>query len=144
MAAAATDANGVDHSASAGAAACHGGDMTRVPDPLGWFVLGVVYVDEILAVTAAAIFGEYAGGWPLAIGLAVSTVVVWWAFGSPRAPLGGPVVRPLVKALVFTSASAGLWAAGHEAWGVGYFAFSAVVNLVAQHPDIRRLPTASR
>lgn len=118
--------------------------MTRVPDPLGWVVLAVVFIDEILAVTAAVIFGEYAGGIPLAIGLGVATIVVWWAFASPKAPLGGPVVRPAVKVLVLASTSLGVWIAGHEPWAVGFFVCSILVNVIAMHPDIRKLPMMPR
>ena len=64
---------------------------------------------------------------------------VWWAFASPRARWGGPVVRPVVKVLVFGLASLGLWAAGHHGWAVALLVFSVVVNGLAQLPSIRAL-----
>ena len=67
------------------------------------------------------------------------TVAVWFFFASPKARYGGPVVRPSVKVLVFTLASVGLWAAGHQGWAVALFGFSAVVNALAQVPWIRAL-----
>jgi hypothetical protein len=66
-------------------------------------------------------------------------VAVWWAFASPRAPWGTPVVRPVVKVLVFGLASAGLWLAGHHDWALALLAFSVVVNAAAQLPSVRSL-----
>lgn len=106
---------------------------------LGWTVLTLVFVDELLAVAAAAAWGEHASGWGLAVGAALLTVVVWALFASPRARFGGPVVRPVTKVLVFTLASAGLWAAGHHGLAIALFAFSAVVNGLAQLPSVKVL-----
>lgn len=106
---------------------------------LGWTVLTLVFVDELLAVAAAAAWGEHAGGWGLAVGAALLTVVVWALFASPRARFGGPVVRPVTKVLVFTLASTGLWAAGHHGLALALFAFSAVVNGLAQLPSVKVL-----
>jgi hypothetical protein len=47
---------------------------------LGWTILSLVFLDELLA------------------------MAVWWAFGSPKAPYGGPVRRPVVKQLGFVRA----------------------------------------
>ena len=41
---------------------------------LGWFVLALVFADEVLAVAAAAVWGSWAGG-PL-LGLAAALAVV--------------------------------------------------------------------
>lgn len=106
---------------------------------LGWTVLTLVFVDELLAVAAAAAWGEHASGWGLAVGAALLTVVVWALFASPRARFGGPVVRPVTKVLVFTLASAGLWAAGHHGLALALFVFSAVVNGLAQLPSVKVL-----
>ena len=109
---------------------------------LGWFVLALVFVDEVLAVAAAAVWGAWAGGPLLAVVAALLVVAVWWAFASPKAPYGGVVVRPVVKTLVFGAASLGLWQAGHPGWALALLVFSVVVNAVALLPFVRRLVPA--
>ena len=106
---------------------------------LGWSVLFLVFVDELLAIAAAAVWGAHAGGPVLAVAMALLTVLVWFLFASPKARFGGRVVRPVVKVLVFTLASAGLWASGHHTLAVGLFLFSAVVNGLAQLPSVKVL-----
>ena len=106
---------------------------------LGWLVLTLVFLDEVLAAVAAGVWGSYAGGWPLAVLAPVLVVAVWWAFASPRARWGGPVVRPVVKVLVFGLASLGLWVAGHHGWAVALLVFSVVVNGLAQLSSVRGL-----
>ena len=106
---------------------------------LGWLVLALVFVDELLAAAASAVWGAYAGGVPLAIIMPLLVIVVWWSFASPKAPRGGPVVRPVTKLLVFGLAGTGLWAAGHHGWAVAFLVFSVVVNAVAQLPSIQAL-----
>ena len=106
---------------------------------LGWLVLALVFVDELLAAAASAVWGAYAGGVPLAIIMPLLVIVVWWSFASPKAPRGGPVVRPVTKVLVFGLAGIGLWAAGHHAWAVAFLAFSIVVNGLALLPSIQAL-----
>ena len=63
----------------------------------------------------------------------------WFLFASPKAGFGGRVVRPVVKVLVFTLASAGLWAAGEHTLAIAYFAFSVVINALAKLPSIKVL-----
>jgi len=114
---------------------------------LGWLVLALVFLDEVLAAISAAIWGQYAGGPLLATAMAVVVVAVWWVYASPRAPLGGPVVRPVTKVLVFGLATVGLWVAGHHGWAVAFLVFSVVVNGLAQLPAVRALvpePTAKQ
>jgi hypothetical protein len=106
---------------------------------VGWLVLALVFVDELLAAAAAAVWGNHAGGVLLAIVMPLMVVAVWWTFASPKAPLGGPVVRPVTKVLVFGLAALGLWAAGHHGWTVAFLAFSAVVNGLALLPSIQAL-----
>ena len=106
---------------------------------LGWSVLLMVFVDELLAVAAAAVWGNYVGNLWLAIGMAALTMFVWFLFASPQARFGGPVVRPVTKVLVFTLASAGLWVSGHEALALALFVFSAVINGLAQLPSVKVL-----
>lgn len=105
----------------------------------GWLVLALVFVDELLAAAAAAVWGNSVGGVLLAIVMPLVVVAVWWTFASPRAPLGGPLVRPVTKVLVFGLASLGLWAAGHHGWAVAFLVFSVVVNGLAQLPSIQAL-----
>ena len=108
----------------------------------GWVVLTLVFLDEVLAALAAGVWGAYAGGWPLAVLAPVAVVAVWWAFASPRARYGGPVVRPVVKVLVFGLASLGMWVAGHHGWAMVLLGFSIVVNGLAQLGFVRRLVAA--
>jgi hypothetical protein len=105
----------------------------------GWVVLALVFLDEVLAVVAAGVAGGHFWGVAGAVLAPVIVVAVWWGFASPQAPYGGPVVRPLVKVLVFGLASLGLWAAGHHAWAVALLVFSVVVNAAAQLPSVRSL-----
>jgi len=106
---------------------------------LGWMVLALVFVDELLAAAAAAVWGNHESGVLLAIAMVVVVIAVWWTFASPKAPLGGPVIRPVTKVLVFGLAGLGLWAAGHHGWAVAFLVFSAVVNGLALLPSIRAL-----
>lgn len=106
---------------------------------LGWLVLTLVFVDEVLAAVAAGVWGRYAGGWPLAVAAPLVVVAAWWAFASPRAPRGGPVTRPVTKVLVFGLASAGLWVAGQHGWALGLLVLSVLVNALAQLPSVHRL-----
>ena len=105
----------------------------------GWSVLALVFLDEVLAVVAACVWGAYAGGVLLAVLAPALTLLAWFLFASPKARFGGRVVRPVVKVLVFTLASWGLWVAGHHTAAVALLAFSVVVNAVAQLPAIRAL-----
>ena len=110
---------------------------------LGWSVLALVFVDELLVMAALGVWGADAGGWPLSVGARPGRGVVWFFFASPKARYGGPVARPVAKVLVIGAAVVGLAAAGHTVWAVALASFSVVVNGVALHPDIRELPTAT-
>lgn len=99
---------------------------------MAWLILTLVFVDELLAIAAAGIWGAHVGGWPLSVAASVVTVAVWWAFASPKAPYGGVFTRPVAKTLVFTLASAGLWAAGQPAWALALIVFSILINALAQ------------
>ena len=105
----------------------------------GWAVLFLVFVDELLAMAAAAVWGGHVGNVLLAIAMALLTMLVWFLFASPKARFGGPVVRPVTKVLVFSLTSIGLWASGHHALAVALFAFSAVINGLAQLPSVKVL-----
>jgi hypothetical protein len=106
---------------------------------LGWSVLFLVFVDELLAVAAAAVWGNHAGTAVLAVAMGLATVLVWFLFASPKARFGGRVVRPVTKVLVFSLASIGLWASGHHRAAVALFVFSAVINALAQLPSVKVL-----
>lgn len=106
---------------------------------LGWTVLFLVFIDELLAIAAAAVWGNHVANAALAIAMGLLTVLVWFLFASPKARFGGPVVRPVTKVLVFTLASVGLWASGHHALASALFVFSAVINGLAQLPSVKVL-----
>ena len=106
---------------------------------LGWTVLLLVFVDELLAIAAAAVWGDHVGNVLLAIVMAALTMLVWFLFASPKARFGGRLVRPATKVLVFSLASIGLWASGHHVLAVALFVFSAVINALAQLPSVRVL-----
>jgi hypothetical protein len=107
---------------------------------LGWSVLALVFLDELLVMAALAVWGADAGGWLLAVGAGLAGVLVWFLFASPKARYGGPVTRPVAKVLVIGASVAGLAVAGHPGWAVALAVFSVVVNVVALHPDVARLP----
>jgi hypothetical protein len=111
-----------------------------VPPGVGWLVLTLVFVDELLVMAALAVWGADAGGWALAVAAVLAGVVVWFFFASPKARYGGPVARPVAKVLVVGAAVAGLVAAGHTRWAVALGVFSVIINGVALHPDIKTLP----
>jgi hypothetical protein len=106
---------------------------------LGWTVLFLVFVDELLAIAAAAVWGNHVANAWLAIALAALTMLVWFLFASPKARYGGSVIRPVTKVLVFTLAAAGLWASGHHGLAVAFFVFSAAINGLAQLPSVKVL-----
>jgi hypothetical protein len=107
--------------------------------PLGWLVLTLVFVDEVLAVVAVGVAAFAGAGVAGAVLAPLVAVAVWWAFASPKAPRGGPVARPVAKVLVFGTACVGLWLAGHPAWAVALLVFSVVVNGLAQLRFVRDL-----
>ena len=113
--------------------------MPSIPRSVGWVVLSLVFVDEVLACVAVGVYAAHRDGWLAVVLLVTLTVTAWWVFASPRAPYGGRVVRPLVKVLVFGLATAGLWVAGHQGWATAFLVFSAAVNALALHPDVERL-----
>lgn len=123
----------------------------------GWTVLTLLFVDELLAMAAFGVWGYWSGGqvtdggegagWHvggpvrllLAIVLPLAVMAIWWAFASPKAPYGGPVVRYTVIASVFCLASLALWHADRPDWALALFVFSVVVNGLSLLPSIRSL-----
>lgn len=104
---------------------------------MAWAVLALVFLDELLAVAAAVVWGTRTSGPLLAVASGAAVLVVWFLFASPKARFGGPLVRPVVKVLVFAAASAGLWVSGLPGWGLALLVFSIVVNSLAQLPAVR-------
>ena len=111
-----------------------------MPPGLGWFVLALVFLDEVLVMVALGVWGASAGSWWLAVLAIAVGVLAWYLFASPKARYGGAVSRPVAKVLVIGAAVAGLAAAGHAGWALALAVFSVVVNGIALHPDIARLP----
>lgn len=105
----------------------------------GWLVLALVFVDEVLAAVAMGVAGGHYWGVAGAVLAPLVVVAAWWTLASPKAPFGGPVVRPVTKVLVFGLASLGLGAAGHHGWAVALLVFSVAVNAAAQLPSVRSL-----
>ncbi len=107
---------------------------------LGWFVLFLVFVDEVLAVVALGVWGwSHEPRWLLVWLPPLVAMTVWFLLASPKAPYGGPVVRPVTKVVVFGLASLALWDAGHPGWAAALLAFSVVVNALAMPPGVRFL-----
>jgi len=105
----------------------------------GSTLLFLVFVDELLVIAAAVVWGNHVGNFALGVAMGLLTVFVWFLFASPKARYGGPVVRPIVKVLVFTLGTIGLWASGHEALAVALLVFSVVINALAQLPGVKVL-----
>jgi hypothetical protein len=106
---------------------------------LGWTVLALVFIDELLALAALAVWGDHTSGILLAVAAPVAWVLAWFLFAAPTARFGGPVTRPVVKVIAFGLACGALWAAGHAALAIALLVVSAVVNALAQLPEIRAL-----
>jgi hypothetical protein len=115
--------------------------MARPGPGFAWTVLALVFLDELLAMAAAGVWGAHVA-WPLATVMPPVTMLVWFLSASPKARYGGPLVRPVVKVLVFGLASVGLWAAGHLAPAVALLVLSVAVNGLAQLPSVQRVATA--
>ncbi|MGH3171058.1 MAG: DUF2568 domain-containing protein [Trebonia sp.] len=106
---------------------------------IGWTVLVLVFVDELLALAALAVWGNHVAGIPLAIGAPVAWAAVWFLFAAPSARFGRGVIRPTVKVIAFGLACLALRAAGQAALAAALVIFSAAINGLAQLPQIRAL-----
>lgn len=106
----------------------------------GWTVLGLVFLDELLAMAAFGVWGwDSSPRWLLVWLLPLVAMSTWFFLASPKARYGGTVARPVAKVVVFGLASLALWDAGHPAWAVALLVFSVVVNGLAMIPAIRDL-----
>ncbi len=111
---------------------------------LGWTVLALVFLDELLAMAGLGVYGwSTPARWLLVWLLPLLGMLAWFLFASPKARSGSRVIRPAVKVLVFGLASIGLWAAGHHSLAVALLVFSLVVNALAMLPSIRELAEPS-
>ena len=79
----------------------------------------------------------------LAVGLPVVAAVVWGLFAAPTASRGTPVVRAVVKVVVFALAGAGLWSLGHPLLAV-VFVVVVAANLLIIHVQKIEPPGPSR
>ena len=106
----------------------------------GWTVLALVFLDELLAMAAFGIWGwQEHPRWLLVWALPLAGMLAWYYFASPKAKHGNAVVRPVAKVIVFSLATLALWDSDHETWAIMFFAFSVVINALAQLPSIRVL-----
>jgi hypothetical protein len=102
-----------------------------------WGNLLAAFLAELVALGIFAWWGwEIDGTTPvrllLAIGLPAITAVVWGLFAAPTAKRGTPVVRTVVKVLVFGLAGAALWSLGHPVSAV-VFVVLVAANLLIIH-----------
>jgi hypothetical protein len=109
----------------------------------GWLVLGLVFLGEVFAIVAFAVWGWEHGDdwrWALSIGLAALTMVGWALFASPKATLARGHLRDILKIGILALATLALWDSGYESAAVAFAVFNLVVNAVAQlTPSIKVL-----
>ena len=110
---------------------------------MGWSVLALVFLDELLLMAALAVWGADVGGAWVAVPAVAAGVLVWSLFASPKARYARPVARPVAKVLVVAAAVGGLLAADHAGWALALLVFSVVVNAVALRRDVRDLATSA-
>ena len=106
-----------------------------------WGVLGLVFVDELLALAAFGVWGWQVGTprWLLVVLLPLLAMTAWWLFASPKARFGSGGRRELVKVVVVGLASWALWDAGHHAWGIALLVFSVAVHGLALLPGVKEV-----
>lgn len=117
---------------------------------VGWaiVVLGLVFVDELLAIAGYGLWGWQAPtsrplSWLLVWLLPLAAAVVWSVFASPRARRGGPLARPVAKVLIFGGAVLALWHLDRPGWALALLAFSVVINALAMLPGVRAAVAAA-
>ena len=106
----------------------------------GWTVLVLVFVSEVLALGGLFAWGlQLDPSWLWSMALGGAGLVAWNFFASPKAPLGHPVGRPVVKVLVFGLGAYGYWYADVRGLAIVVLVFSVVVNALAQLPAVSTL-----
>ncbi len=115
---------------------------------LGWLVLMLLLVDELVAWAAYGVWGwQHEPRWLLVWLLPLVVVTVWGLLVSPRAPYGGRVITPIVKVLVFAGATLVLYDAAGAGWAAGFLAATVVIHALAEIPAIKQVaerPGAAR
>jgi hypothetical protein len=102
-----------------------------------WGNLLLAFLAELVALGIFAWWGwEAVSSTPLklllAIGLPVVAAVLWGLFAAPTASRGTPVVRAIMKVVVFGLAGAALWSLGHPLLAV-VFVVVVAANLLIIH-----------
>ena len=102
-----------------------------------WGNLLLAFLAELVALGIFAWWGwEAVPSTPLklllAIGLPVVAAALWGLFAAPTASRGTPVVRAIVKVVVFGLAGAALWSLGHPLLAV-IFVVVVAANLLIIH-----------
>lgn len=102
-----------------------------------WGNLTLAFAVELVALGIFAWWGWDAGSGTalklvLAIGLPVVGAVLWGLFAAPTATRTTPVVRAVVKVVVFGLAGAALWTLGHPVLAV-IFVVVVAANLLIIH-----------
>jgi len=97
----------------------------------------VAFVVEIAVVVLLAVAGFRSGGSRLAaallgVGLPVVAVLLWGAFAAPRARVGNPALRLVVKLLVLGAGVVAGFVVLPTVWAVG-FGVVVAVNLVLMY-----------
>jgi len=106
-------------------------------------VLSLVFASEVGALVVFGIWGwAHDPRWLLVWLLPLLGAVVWGTFASPKAPRGGPRVRPAVKVLVLAAAFLALGDVAGYDLAVALVLVVAVVNGLATLPWVRRSPLA--
>lgn len=111
---------------------------------VGWLVLLLVFVDELLCLVAFGMWGwQHDPAWLWVWLLPLAGALAWFTFASPKARFGGTVVRPVVKLVVFGLATAALWDLGRPTAAGAFLVFSLTVNALATIPSIAALADES-
>ncbi|WP_395694525.1 YrdB family protein [Nocardioides sp.] len=107
---------------------------------VAWCVLALVFLDEVLALVALGWWGWHQDpAWLWVWLLPLVAAQAWFWFASPKARFGHWLGRPVVKVLVFGSASAALWDGGRPGLAGGFLVFSAAINALALLPAVSRV-----
>jgi Protein of unknown function (DUF2568) len=103
---------------------------------LGAAVLVVRFGLELAAVAALAYWGfaEH-DGWVavlLGLGAPLGAIVIWWAFVSPKAPLGSPLRQAVFETVVFVAAALALVDARHAGLAIAFAAIALVDGVLVR------------